>query len=152
MQEDVYRGDGLNLYAYCANNPVMYYEPSGYGKKNNIKLCLNVKTEPGSSSEENFNLVKPEAAVTGSKKHGINWKEGPARAKATGNPQGQWAKSDLDYATKMANTLKPGESAYFNLPEGFKSIVHMPDGSTQPATQMWIRNNGTGTWHGYPMR
>ncbi len=32
MQEDVYQGDGLNLYAYCANNPVVYYDPSGYGK------------------------------------------------------------------------------------------------------------------------
>ena len=30
MQEDVYEGDGLNLYAYCANNPVVYYDPSGY--------------------------------------------------------------------------------------------------------------------------
>lgn len=30
MQEDVYQGDGLNLYAYCGNNPVMYYDPSGY--------------------------------------------------------------------------------------------------------------------------
>ena len=30
MQEDTYRGDGLNLYAYCANNPVMYYDPSGH--------------------------------------------------------------------------------------------------------------------------
>ena len=29
MQADTYRGDGLNLYAYCANNPVMYYDPSG---------------------------------------------------------------------------------------------------------------------------
>ncbi len=29
-QEDTYRGDGLNLYAYCRNNPVMYYDPSGY--------------------------------------------------------------------------------------------------------------------------
>ncbi|WP_354092879.1 RHS repeat-associated core domain-containing protein [Clostridium gasigenes] len=29
-QEDVYRGDGLNLYAYCGNNPVVYYDPSGY--------------------------------------------------------------------------------------------------------------------------
>ncbi len=28
-QEDTYRGDGLNLYAYCANNPVMYVDPSG---------------------------------------------------------------------------------------------------------------------------
>ncbi|MBU3174290.1 RHS repeat-associated core domain-containing protein [Clostridium estertheticum] len=29
-QEDVYRGDGLNFYAYCGNNPVGYFDPSGY--------------------------------------------------------------------------------------------------------------------------
>ena len=39
MQEDVYRGDGLNLYAYCANNPVMYFDPSGF-----VHLCVNGKT------------------------------------------------------------------------------------------------------------
>ncbi len=32
-QEDVYRGYGLNLYAYCNNNPVEYCDPSGYAKK-----------------------------------------------------------------------------------------------------------------------
>ena len=32
-QEDEYHGDGLNLYAYCANNPVDYYDPSGYRKR-----------------------------------------------------------------------------------------------------------------------
>ena len=31
-QEDSYRGDGLNLYAYCANNPVYYIDPSGFYK------------------------------------------------------------------------------------------------------------------------
>ena len=32
LQEDEYQGDGLNLYAYCGNNPVRYYDPSGYSK------------------------------------------------------------------------------------------------------------------------
>ena len=41
MQEDTYRGDGLNLYAYCANNPVIYYDPSGFA------LCPKEFTQPG---------------------------------------------------------------------------------------------------------
>lgn len=45
----------------------------------------------------------------------------------------------------MANTLKAGESAYFDLPTNSKSIVYMPDGTIQKATKMWVRNNGTGT-------
>ncbi len=30
LQKDTYRGDGLNLYAYCANNSVVYFDPSGH--------------------------------------------------------------------------------------------------------------------------
>ena len=30
IQEDTYYGDGLNLYVYCHNNPVMYVDPSGH--------------------------------------------------------------------------------------------------------------------------
>ena len=41
-QEDIYRGDGLNLYAYCANNPVAYYDPYGFAKK--PLLCVGGKT------------------------------------------------------------------------------------------------------------
>lgn len=29
-QEDTYHGDGLNLYAYCRNDPVRYMDPSGH--------------------------------------------------------------------------------------------------------------------------
>ena len=35
LQEDVYQGDGLNLYAYCRNNPVVYWDPSGYNEQPN---------------------------------------------------------------------------------------------------------------------
>ena len=103
------------------------------------------------ASEAGTITARPEKAVLGSKKHGVKWTEGAARAKSTGKAQGKWDQSDLDYATKMANTLKAGKSAYFDLPANSKSIVYMPDGTTRKATKMWVRNNGTGTWHGYPM-
>ena len=54
MQEDVYQGDGLNLYAYCANNPVIYYDPSGFYRAKKLfeneianKLCIFLKTAIG---------------------------------------------------------------------------------------------------------
>ena len=49
VQEDVYRGDGLNLYAYCKNNPVVYYDPSGYGEEKCDKVGGN-DSKSGSSS------------------------------------------------------------------------------------------------------
>lgn len=44
IQEDEYRGDGLNLYAYCANNPVRYIDPSGYGEESEACATGNQET------------------------------------------------------------------------------------------------------------
>ncbi|EKQ50971.1 RHS repeat-associated core domain-containing protein [Clostridium sp. Maddingley MBC34-26] len=57
-QEDVYRGDGLNLYAYCGNNPVRYYDPSGYQlaacapKKRQIN-AEELRNSPGITTQNN---------------------------------------------------------------------------------------------------
>ena len=61
MQEDVYQGDGLNLYAYCGNNPVVYDDPSGYASTSTGKACppqgkiSESVDESGSSSSKGSN-------------------------------------------------------------------------------------------------
>ena len=49
-QEDIYRGDGLNLYTYCDNNPVIYYDPSGY-------VCTEKYNLYKKTSQQNSELI-----------------------------------------------------------------------------------------------
>ena len=94
--------------------------------------------------------IRPEKGYTGSKKHGIDWTECPATAKSLNIPQGRWSQADLDFAAQQAKCLKPREAGWFKLPEGATSKIYMPDGSEITAEYIWIRNNGIGTFHGYP--
>lgn len=38
IQEDSFRGDGLNLYTYVQNNPIMYVDPTGHCSEKGNKL------------------------------------------------------------------------------------------------------------------
>ena len=65
MQEDVYQGDGLNLYAYCRNSPVVYYDPSGYVQNNiNGISCEEARfgkdDESGSGTKDIYRAVSPD--------------------------------------------------------------------------------------------
>ena len=54
-QEDTYYGDGLNLYAYCNSNPVMYSDPSGFAKETcKSKVGGECDSESGSDSVKNW--------------------------------------------------------------------------------------------------
>ncbi|WP_204741476.1 RHS repeat-associated core domain-containing protein [Intestinimonas butyriciproducens] len=70
-QEDTYRGDGLNLYAYCANNPVYYIDPSGFYKDAPAEARNSTYT-PGtgvvprySSLDERIKVTPPETSKNG---------------------------------------------------------------------------------------
>lgn len=66
MQEDTYRGDGLNLYAYCANNPVVYYDPSGHATQYSNEVPETVDTPAGEAVNKggsNTSWYKPDGSM-----------------------------------------------------------------------------------------
>ena len=58
-QEDVIYNDGLNLYAYCGSNPVMYEDPSGYS----CEPKEGAENSRGSSVSQTYYHVTSEEAA-----------------------------------------------------------------------------------------
>jgi RHS repeat-associated protein len=158
------RGLGEIVLGGATENPALvrkgamrYAEATWIVDPRTVQVILGVYQWLSSGAEtESANAVprsgglRPEGKYLRGGKHGIDWKEGIALAKTDG-PQGQWgSKTDLAYAGDKAATLNPGEGHSFPLPDGHTSVVHRPDGTTVRANNFWVRNNGTGTFHGFP--
>ena len=67
-QEDTYRGDGLNLYAYVQNNPVKYVDPSGYSceSKSNVYAGVGEANTAFASRKQAFNQIKKDLDIPSS--------------------------------------------------------------------------------------
>ena len=61
-QEDTYRGDGLNLYAYVQNNPVKYVDPSGYMTcEQKANIYKNIRESKVARRSSNLGNKAPDA-------------------------------------------------------------------------------------------
>ncbi len=107
LQEDSYHGDGLNLYAYCSNNPVTYYDPSGYGREHNSRAKENVK-------KENVTVKQGENGVEGGRKADLGNKLDYQFGKAGGNKHNidrtNGLKAEMD---KLGFADTPENRSYF---------------------------------------
>ena len=65
-QEDVYRGDGLNLYVYVVNNPLLWFDPSGY------KKCLEGNKKKSNTSSYGIVNGKTPASRFADKVRGLS--------------------------------------------------------------------------------
>ena len=100
---------------------------------------------------ENGQKYKPEGAATSGGKHGIDWTEGPQRAKLEGKPQGRFGSpADVDYAVRKAAELGPGQQGFFDLPPDNDCIEYLPDGTTRKPDALYVKVRPDGTVHAYP--
>ena len=110
-QEDTYRGDGLNLYAYCQNNPVGYYDPSGHSSEGCPKKAGNSKSgketsrtnwgaEHGKGNVKHNNAIETEldnAASNGATDIRKNRVQRDSNGNRVYAPDGKYTRPDASY-------------------------------------------------------
>ncbi|MFC4033918.1 hypothetical protein ACFO3J_20885 [Streptomyces polygonati] len=107
--------------------------------------------EVRSGVTENGQKYKPEGNALKGGKHGIDWNEGPQRAKQTGNPQGKFGSpADVDYAVRKAAQLGPEKQGFFDLPPDNDCVEYLPDGTTRKPNALYVKVRPDGTVHAYP--
>lgn len=169
-QEDVYRGDGLNLYAYVDNNPVNYYDPSGYAceHKGNVykEVVPNEVTGPngkkitkeydelvygGRYSRKEYNRMRQNA----------RWSPHDTKhLKATTEEKAELlSHKNAQYLPGVNNKQLEYEGMFKGIPivQSKNAVYYIYDtgkviGYDRGMPTTWIRAElSSGTYHGHPM-
>ncbi|MEU8124661.1 hypothetical protein AB0C21_38620 [Spirillospora sp. NPDC049024] len=108
--------------------------------------------EVGKGFERDGLKYKPEAGLLATKKHGVDWSQGPARAIEQNQPQGRFGSAaDVQYATERGAELGPSKKGFFRLPEGHDCVEYHPDGTTSIPDSLFVKVYRTGKVHAYPL-
>ena len=115
MQEDVYQGDGLNLYAYCGNNPVVYDDPSGYASTSTGKACppkgkISERVDESGSKTDVTTGLGYDAGDTPVRIEG-DWTENDMKQALLGHPPRGLGSPDIHHGGQM-----PGGALHEVLP------------------------------------
>lgn len=109
-QEDVIYNDGLNLYAYCNSNPVMYSDPSGFAKETcKSKVGGECGSESGSKTDVTTGLGY-DAGDTPVRIDG-DWTENDMKQALLGHPPRGLGSPDIHHGGQM-----PGGALHEVLP------------------------------------
>lgn len=109
-QEDVIYNDGLNLYAYCNSNPVMYSDPSGFAKETcKSKVGGECNSESGSKTDVTTGLGY-DAGDTPVRIDG-DWTENDMKQALLGHPPRGLGSPDIHHGGQM-----PGGALHEVLP------------------------------------
>ena len=96
LSEDTYYGDGLNLYAYCHNNPVGYVDPSGHEGL----ICSKKYGELKKKETEGGTLSEKEKRQIYEYEQNQKKSNGPGSDSKSGSES-----SIMDYSNRFADSL-----------------------------------------------
>lgn len=116
LNEDTYYGDGLNLYAYCHNNPLTYVDPTGHWCEKKQQETVQKYKDKGYSDQDaetmaNYERLREEQGVDAAEKY--------LQEQVRGNESG--SKTKLNYVTSNGLVLETTPNKTTTVLETYKS-------------------------------
>ncbi|WP_196243780.1 RHS repeat-associated core domain-containing protein, partial [Lysinibacillus sphaericus] len=157
--EDVEIGLYYNRFRYYSPTEVMYTQKDPIGLSGNNPTLYGYVYDTNIQIDPFGLILKPEPGYLRGKRHGLKLSDKDAQITSNNDklPHGKWGnKKDLAYAGELADTLEPGGFKDFPVNPDSKSVVFHPNGDSNapkahPPTHYRLRNNGNGTFHGFPI-